>query len=144
VNSLAESLITLKLSGISIDSLIESYLLEDREIRSFYDTGILCFSTLEDIVIDTKEDERIAIMSAIVNEVTWPHDHPIHDLFDNYKGQLSELYSKFRCLVSLDDSLKFVKEVVDPIKPRCKRKKSLAQKQGARKGGRTRIRRQYV
>lgn len=38
----------------------------------------------------------------------------------------------------------YLQDTVDPVKPRGPRRKSLAQKQGARKAGRTRSRKQYT
>ncbi len=138
-----EDEVFLAMLGVDTTMLIETVIpTADRQVRSFYDSGRLCFSTIEDVMLEPNEDSRLGIMTFITNE-DWPHDHPIHELFDSYEGSLSNLYSEFKSLVNLESSLSTV-EVVDPLKPKKPRKKSLAQKQGARKAGRTRTRRQYL
>ena len=98
--------IDLSIIGASATQLIESYTSEDMQVRTFYDSGILRFATLDDIMIESKEDSRIGIMSSIVNDPTWPHDHPIHELFDEYEGSLAKLFETFKTTINFDASVK--------------------------------------
>ena len=77
--------ILLAIHGVPVNTLVESYLEADRQVRTFFDSGMLSFASLDDVMIEANEDNRISIMSSITNDNTWPHDHLIHELFDGYE-----------------------------------------------------------
>jgi hypothetical protein len=133
-----ESLLDLAMNKGS-KTIIEALSQGDMQVRAFFDTGELCFATTEDVLLDDKRDPRLALLRGIVNDVNWPEDHPIYDTLEGYEGSLEGLFKEVLRRTDLD-----TQEAVDPVKPRSPRRRSLAQKQGARKAGRTRSRRQYA
>lgn len=103
-------------------------------VRAFFDSGLLNFASMDDVYIDPATDERLDDIAWIVNENDWPHDHPLFDIVNGYEGSISVLYDRVM-------SLGIQQETVGPIGPR---RKTLAQKQGARKAARTRMRKAYT
>lgn len=97
-----ESMIEMVLSGTNGKNLIEAVAGGDIEVRAFYDSGILHFCTIEDVLIEGGIDSRIDVMMDLSNDNTWPHDHPITELFEGYEGSLTALYSAFTKLLNMD------------------------------------------
>ncbi|MCG8435638.1 MAG: hypothetical protein MJA83_16565 [Gammaproteobacteria bacterium] len=131
----AESYIEMALRSAYASSLIESVTENSSEkVRAFYDSGELCFCTLEDVMVQPGTDHRLDAVATLVNEFQWPADFPLLHEIDGFEGTADEVLDKAAEHVSL------VKEVAKAAKPRGPRKETLAQKQGARQGGRTRMR----
>jgi len=135
----------LKLPTKKAESLAESlieYVIgkydEDDNVRVFSDIeGNIAFCSLDDIHIDPESDPRLALIDRVANQHTWPHNHEFPECIEGYEGSISKL---------ADDVLTkvlpgFYVETVGPVKPRMR---TLDQKQGARKAGRTRSRKQYT
>ena len=65
------------------------------DIRAFYDSGILCFASIDDILISEDSDPRLNIMRNVINEYEWSDSHPVVDIFEDYEGPLDSLYKLF-------------------------------------------------
>lgn len=131
--------------GLATEGLAESMIdarvsdLNDFDVRVFTDLeGEVSFSTIDDIHIDPSSDVRVEMLHKLANEYDWPHNHPFPESIDGYEGSVRDLAQQVLQLIAGG-----LGEVADPVKPHGPRKKSLAQKQGERKAGRTRSRRQY-
>lgn len=124
INSLIEMV---QVTGLTSRQALEG-LIHDVNVRAFFDSGILSFATLEDISIDEGLDERVDYILSIINENEWPSDHPAMELVDGYEGSLQTLYI----------------DLIELVEPRGLKRRTLAQKQGSRKAGRTKARRQYM
>lgn len=98
----AESFIDSVLYGEKGFSLIEMVSGGDTQVKTFFDSGMLCFATPDDVMIESNVDDRISAMMSIVNEEDWPNGHPIYDLFENYEGSLDYLFDSFTRLVKLE------------------------------------------
>lgn len=90
--SLSEAIVGYAVTTGNGNSIIEALSKSDIRVRAFFDSGELCFSDMEDIQLTSEDDERVAIISGIVNEVEWPVDHPIYDEVDGYEGSLHRLF----------------------------------------------------
>lgn len=106
----------------------------DFKVRSFFDSGILNFSTIDDVYIDPSEDYRVKDISWLVNEHDWPVGHEVIDIVNNYEGSIQNLHKRVLEILKIPE----LTELVSPIKPR---RRTLAQKQGSRKASRTKFRR---
>jgi len=103
--SIIESAVKSVDKGILPRQALDIALGEDFLVRTFFDSGVLCFATLEDVLIDPKADARIETISWLVNENDWPNNHPIHGLLDSYEGSFEELYVKVAEVLNLQDGV---------------------------------------
>ena len=113
---------------------------DDYDVRVYRDLdGEVSFATTDDVHLDPDDDVRIAVMHRLANEYDWPHNSEFPEDLEGYEGSVNDLT---RSVIAR--TFPGFEEAIDAIKPIGPRKKSLAQKQGARESGRTRSRRQYT
>lgn len=127
----------LKTESIRATDLIESRIAEgDFDVRVFRDLdGEISFCSTDDVHIEPASDPRVLLIHKLANEYVWPHSHPFPESLEGYEGSITTLAQSV-----LDFLSGGVSEVAGPANSRHR---SLAQKQGARRGARTRERRQY-
>lgn len=79
---------------LSARELIEAYASAHPTIpvRTFFDSGILYFATLDDVLIDHGVDSRIDTICALVNGFDWPDKHPLLELVAAFEGNLQDLF----------------------------------------------------
>lgn len=113
---------------------------EDFDIRVYRDLdGGVSFATPDDVHIPPGDDSRVALIHRLANDYDWPHNFEFPENIEGYEGSVNDLTRDV-----LGKVFPGFEEAIDAVKPRGPRKKTLAQKQGARAGGRTRSRRQYT
>ena len=83
-------------------SVIEVATGGDVQVRTFFDSGLLCFATLDDIMIDPAIDTRVEQIVAMVNTNTWPANHPMIEKLEGYEGSLSNLHNQVLSMTNYD------------------------------------------
>ena len=84
--SLAEYMITTKLNNFDPD---------DFDVRVFRDLdGEVSFASLEDVHIEPTSDSRVALITKLANEYTWPSISTFPEEIEGYEGSINELTKK--------------------------------------------------
>ncbi len=89
-----DTMIHMVTEGANPDHVMGHFREDESRVRAFYDSGILCFATTDDVMIEAGVDSRLDAISVLLNNIEWPHDHPIHDALDGFEGTIEEMYSK--------------------------------------------------
>lgn len=97
-----------KMMKLSVTDSIEERLIghhvegtaEDYEVRCFFDSGNLCFASVDDVLIEAGVDPRIDFIVSTVNNTDWPADHEVWTECENYKGSLQTLLDKVLRMVN--------------------------------------------
>ena len=95
------------MNNLDPSSIVEIASGGDIKVRTFFDSGILCMATLDDIMIDPGIDSRVEQIVTIVNGNTWPAEHPMIEMLEGYEGSLAELHQDILRMTNLDSRLEW-------------------------------------